>query len=83
MELVPHLWQAFETGPIDVVVEFHKTLTIDDAGGRKELAAACEATVREGVIRALSGKYPARATQRRRKRAKAAARVGSATGKPA
>jgi lyso-ornithine lipid O-acyltransferase len=57
MELVPHLWEAFELGPIDVVVEFHKPLTIDEAGGRKELAAAAEAAVREGVARALAGAH--------------------------
>jgi len=55
MELVPHLWQAFEMGPIDVVVEFHKPLTMSEAGGRKQLAAAAEAAVREGVVRALTG----------------------------
>ena len=55
MELVPHLWEAFETGPIDVVVELHKPLTIDEAGGRKELAQTVEWTVRAGVVRALSG----------------------------
>ena len=55
MELVPHLWEAFRTGPIDVVVELHKPLTIDEAGGRKELAAAAEKMVRAGLVRALSG----------------------------
>ena len=55
MELVPHLWEALKTGPIDVTVEFHKPLTIDEAGGRKALAAACEAAVRSGLVRALSG----------------------------
>ncbi len=55
MELVPHLWEAFGLGPIDVVVELHKPLTVDEAGGRKELAAAAEAAVRNGVMRALSG----------------------------
>jgi 1-acyl-sn-glycerol-3-phosphate acyltransferase len=55
MELVPHLWEALKTGPIDVTVEFHKPLTIDEAGGRKALAAACEAAVRAGLVRALSG----------------------------
>lgn len=55
MELVPHLWEAFAAGPIDVVVELHKPLTIDEAGGRKELARAAEDTVRAGVVRALSG----------------------------
>jgi len=57
MELVPHLWEAFELGPIDVVVEFHKPLTVDEAGGRKELAALAEAAVRDGVARALSGAH--------------------------
>ena len=27
MELVPHLWEALKTGPLDVVVEFHPPLT--------------------------------------------------------
>lgn len=55
MELVPHLWEAFETGPIQVVVEFHPLLTIDAAGGRKQLAASAEIAVRAGVVRALRG----------------------------
>jgi len=55
MELVSHLWRAFEAGPIDVVVELHEPLTIDDVGGRKELAAAAETAVRGGLVRALSG----------------------------
>lgn len=55
MELVPHLWEAFKTGPIDVTVEFHPPLTIDEAGGRKALAARCEAAVRDGLVRALAG----------------------------
>jgi hypothetical protein len=55
MELVPHLWEAFEMGPTDVVVELHKPMTVDEAGGRKQLAAAAEAAVRDGVVRALAG----------------------------
>lgn len=55
MELVPHLWEAFATGPIDVVVEFHPPLSIDLAGDRKHLAALAEAAVRAGVVRALTG----------------------------
>jgi hypothetical protein len=38
-----------------VVVEFHKPLTVDVAGGRKQLAAAAETAVRDGVVRALTG----------------------------
>jgi lyso-ornithine lipid O-acyltransferase len=55
MDLLTHLWCAIEAGPIDVVVEFHEPLTIDQAGGRKELAAAAETAVRGGLVRALSG----------------------------
>jgi 1-acyl-sn-glycerol-3-phosphate acyltransferase len=55
MELVPHLWEALQTGPIDVTVEFHRPFTIAEAGGRKELARRCEMAVRSGLIRALAG----------------------------
>ncbi|HEX3485286.1 MAG TPA: lysophospholipid acyltransferase family protein [Micropepsaceae bacterium] len=64
MELVPHLWEALKTGPIDVTVEFHPALTIDEAGGRKALAARCEALVRIGLVRALSGSDSAAAPHR-------------------
>jgi 1-acyl-sn-glycerol-3-phosphate acyltransferase len=65
MDLVSHLWAAMGTGPIDVVVEFHTPLTIDEAGGRKELAAAAETAVRGGLVRALSGANAAAAAPHR------------------
>ncbi len=55
MDLVPHLWGVFGRGPNEVVIEVHQTLTVDQVGGRKQLAAAAEAIVRAGVARALSG----------------------------
>jgi 1-acyl-sn-glycerol-3-phosphate acyltransferase len=55
MELVPHLWEAVKTGPIDVVVEFHKPISIDTVGDRKKLAMIAETIVRRGQARALSG----------------------------
>jgi 1-acyl-sn-glycerol-3-phosphate acyltransferase len=55
MELIPHLWEAVTAGPIDVVVEFHPPMTVDSVGGRKQLAARAEATVRGGQARALAG----------------------------
>lgn len=58
MELVPHLWEAMKTGPVDVVIEFHKPMTVDSAGGRKRLAATCETVVRRGQARALAGFVP-------------------------
>lgn len=65
MDLVSHLWEALGRGPIDVVVEFHKPLTINEAGGRKELAAAAETAVRGGLVRALSGANTAAAVPHR------------------
>ena len=56
MELVPHLWEALKTGPIDVVVEFHPVTTLDKVRGRKNLAAHCEDAVRRGVLSALMGR---------------------------
>jgi 1-acyl-sn-glycerol-3-phosphate acyltransferase len=55
MELVPHLWEAVKTGPVDVVVEYHPPMTVDMAGDRKALAAAAEGMVRAGQARALAG----------------------------
>ncbi|HWD26797.1 MAG TPA: lysophospholipid acyltransferase family protein [Rhizomicrobium sp.] len=55
MELVPHLWEAVMTGPVDVVVEFHPPMDVDQAGGRKALAAKTEAIVRRGQSRKLAG----------------------------
>jgi 1-acyl-sn-glycerol-3-phosphate acyltransferase len=55
MELVPHLWEAVKTGPIDVIVEFHPPMDVDQAGGRKVLAARTEAIVRRGQAHALAG----------------------------
>lgn len=65
MDLLAHLWDALEAGPVDVVVELHKPLTIDEAGGRKELAVAAETAVRNGLVRALSGANSAAATPQR------------------
>jgi len=55
MDLVPHLWEALKTGPIDVVVEFHPPMSVDNVGGRKQLAVAAEAIIRRGQMRALAG----------------------------
>ena len=55
MELVPHLWEAVKTGPIDVIVEFHPAMDVDQVGGRKVLAARAEAIVRRGQAHALAG----------------------------
>lgn len=56
MELVPHLWEAFCLGPIDVMVHYHPPLTVDRFPSRKDLAAECERLVAEGVAHALAGR---------------------------
>lgn len=56
MDLFPHLWEAFSLGPIEVVVEYHKSVTIREIGNRKALAAYCEDACRRGVARALAGR---------------------------
>ncbi|MBU6472361.1 MAG: 1-acyl-sn-glycerol-3-phosphate acyltransferase [Alphaproteobacteria bacterium] len=58
MELVPHLWEALQTGPIEVVIEFHPPLTVDSTGGRKALATLSESIVRRAQARALAGLAP-------------------------
>jgi 1-acyl-sn-glycerol-3-phosphate acyltransferase len=57
MELVDHLWEGLQTGPVDVVIEFHPPLTVDMVGGRKKLAAIVEQTIRTGQSRGLAGRH--------------------------
>lgn len=58
MDLIPHLWEALLAGPIDAVIEFHAPVTVDEAGGRKRLAALTNTVVRRGQARALAGLGP-------------------------
>lgn len=55
MELAPHLWEALKAGPLDVVVEFHATATLDQMS-RKELAQSARNIVDAGLSRALAGR---------------------------
>mgnify|MGYP001033353469 FL=1 len=55
MEMVPHLWEALMAGPLDVVVQFHDSLSLDRMD-RKTLAARAEEIVRDGQARALAGR---------------------------
>lgn len=72
MDLLDHLWEAFKTGPIDVIVEFHPPLTIEGGRNRKLIAAEAEAVIRDGQLRALRGDYGV-AGEAGKKRQKAAA----------
>jgi lyso-ornithine lipid O-acyltransferase len=56
MEMVPHLWEALLTGPLDVVVQFHEPFSLD-VMDRKELARRAENVVRTGQAEALAGRH--------------------------
>ncbi len=55
MDLVPHLWEAFCLGPIDVEVHFYPPVSSSDFASRRQMAAYCETVVAAGVAHALSG----------------------------
>jgi 1-acyl-sn-glycerol-3-phosphate acyltransferase len=50
MEMVPHLWEALLAGPLDVVVQFHEPLSLDD--GPQDLAARARQIVQSGQAQA-------------------------------
>ncbi len=56
MDLVPHLWEALTTGPLDVVIQFHPPLYVDQLGGRKALAHMAERIIRHGQAELLAGR---------------------------
>ena len=56
MEMVPHLWEALLAGPLDVVVQFHQPLSLDQMD-RKTLARRAQEMVRHGQAQALMGRH--------------------------
>lgn len=56
MELLPHFWGFFASGPIDVVLHFHPPVTITAFASRKALARHCQEAVAAGVTHALTGR---------------------------
>jgi 1-acyl-sn-glycerol-3-phosphate acyltransferase len=65
MEMMPHLWEAILAGPIEVVVQFHPPLSLDEMD-RKTLAIRARQVIQAGVSEALQGRthldlVPARA----------------------
>jgi len=55
MELVDHLWEGLKTGPVDLVIQFHEPVMVDQVGGRKNLARIVEDKIRQGQALALAG----------------------------
>lgn len=58
MDLPSHLWRVLGLGRARIDLVFHPPVTITAFGRRKALADYCFATVRDGVLRALSGALP-------------------------
>jgi 1-acyl-sn-glycerol-3-phosphate acyltransferase len=58
MEMVPHLWEAILAGPVEVVVQFHAPLSLDDMD-RKTLAIRAQQVIQMGVAEALQGRVAA------------------------
>jgi lyso-ornithine lipid O-acyltransferase len=55
MEMMPHLWEAILAGPIEVVVQFHTPLSLDEMD-RKTLAIRARQVIQAGVSEALQGR---------------------------
>jgi 1-acyl-sn-glycerol-3-phosphate acyltransferase len=55
MEMMPHLWEAILAGPIEVVVQFHPPLSLDEMD-RKTLAIRARQVIQAGVSEALQGR---------------------------
>lgn len=49
-----HLWANLKSGPVDIAIHFHPPTNITEAGGRKQLAKACEAQIRDGLANLLA-----------------------------
>jgi 1-acyl-sn-glycerol-3-phosphate acyltransferase len=58
MDLVPHLWEAFSLGPIDVTIQYHRPVTIDEFSSRKTLTAHCQTVISDAVAAAITGRLP-------------------------
>jgi lyso-ornithine lipid O-acyltransferase len=56
MDLPRHLWAALKATPIRITIRFHEPLTLASAGGRKQLAQATEAIIRDSLAHMLSGR---------------------------
>ncbi|MDD4616188.1 MAG: lysophospholipid acyltransferase family protein [Alphaproteobacteria bacterium] len=49
MTMVPHLWNVFQNSSFVVDVVFHRTIAPQDYSNRKDLAAACQSLVAQGI----------------------------------
>ena len=56
MELASHLWNVAGLGNATIAIQFHPPVTIAQFASRKAMAEVCQATIADGVSRAISGK---------------------------
>lgn len=57
MNMAPHLWSLFKSGPTEVEIAFLPCTTFDTFGSRKELAKHCEQRVAYAVSDIIRGKF--------------------------
>jgi 1-acyl-sn-glycerol-3-phosphate acyltransferase len=57
MELGGHAWQMAGLGEVEVMVNFHPPVDIDQLGDRKKLSAYCQQVITEGVASSNSGRF--------------------------
>ncbi len=72
MDLAPHLWRVLGLGPVTVVVEFHRPVTIEEFTSRKEMAAHAHREIAQGLSGSLAGRGGRAHRRRRSRRAKTA-----------
>jgi 1-acyl-sn-glycerol-3-phosphate acyltransferase len=83
MELAPHLWSFAGLGSVKVVVEFHRTVTIDEFGSRKALAEYCRQAIGQGLADAISGRWQDGLAKGQESPAHQAKALAKTTGTPA
>ena len=57
MDLGPHAWQMAGLGEVEVMVNFHDPVDIDQLGDRKKLAEYCQRVIAEGLAASNSGRF--------------------------
>ncbi|MEO8558711.1 MAG: lysophospholipid acyltransferase family protein [Rhodospirillales bacterium] len=57
MNLGPHAWQMAGLGEVEVMVNFHEPVDIDQLGDRKKLSAHCQKVIAQGVAASNSGRF--------------------------
>lgn len=80
MDILSHMGQMFGLGRLGVDVVFHKPVSFDDFGSRKEMAQYCEDVIAKGLSDALAGRL---LLSRRRRRGLGRHRAARAEAVPA